>query len=66
MTFFDRLVKTIYGPQLPDQLIFAAQNGLILHLKKLQQEGKVKRIADEDVGDDAAAHWELAPPTSKV
>ena len=64
--FVLRLVKTIYGPQLPEKLIFAAQNGIILHLKKLEHECKVRRIASADSEDDVSALWELAPPTSKV
>ena len=66
ISFLFRLVKTIYGPQLPEKLIFAAQNGIILHLKKVEYESKVRRIASEDSEDDISALWELAPPTSNV
>jgi len=55
------LVKIIYGPSLDPKLIEAAEKGVILHLEKLEQEGRVKRI-----DKDRQIYWELTPTKANV
>lgn len=51
----NRLVKSIYGPELPEELLLAAEHGIVLHLEKLEQEGKVKKSSSE-----GQTLWQLA------
>lgn len=43
-----RLVRAVYGPELPEKLVMAAEHGLVLHLEKLEQENRVRRYNDRD------------------
>lgn len=49
-----RLVIEIYGKDLPAKVVPAAERGLLLHLDKLEQEGRV--ISTKRDGE---AQWEL-------
>ena len=50
-----RLVRAVYGPELPEKLIMAAEHGLVLHLEKLEQENRVRKYNDRD----EEVRWEL-------
>jgi hypothetical protein len=57
-----RLVTIIYGTTIPESLFPAATRGVLLHLNKLLNEGKVVRTksATRTAGDDLASDdWRL-------
>ena len=41
-------MRAVYGPELPEKLVMAAEHGLVLHLEKLEQENRVRRYNDRD------------------
>lgn len=49
------LVRAVYGPELPEKLVIAAEHGLVLHLEKLEQENRVRKYNDRD----EELRWEL-------
>ncbi|GAA5977014.1 hypothetical protein JCM11641_002227 [Rhodosporidiobolus odoratus] len=50
----DMLVDRIYGTSIPESLKLAARQGLLLHLAKLEEEGRVKRAGAMAVRTDNA------------
>ncbi|ORY78453.1 beta-lactamase-like protein [Leucosporidium creatinivorum] len=51
------LCATIYGSTIPDALRPAATRGLILHLEKLEREGRVERAASGAVEGEPMPGW---------
>lgn len=56
-SFVRRLTEQIYASTIPDSLKQAAARGLLLHLEKLQSEGKVERKKVEKVEGEPLEGW---------
>jgi glyoxylase-like metal-dependent hydrolase (beta-lactamase superfamily II) len=56
------IVKVIYQAY-PATLHLPAQHQILLHLKKLEEDGKVKRGDEQSVEDIEDVVWELLPQT---